>query len=100
MSFLTRITCLTWITCNNVLLLQKREERASAFQKDTKLTDQKKKKWLAVIKNELVSSERAVQMKTLSVSIPYHGIPQQSTACLRPLIDIQLPRKPLKHAGK
>ena len=62
---------LTWITCNNVPLLQKREERASAFQKNTKLTDQKKKKWLGVIKNELMSSEESCS--------------DEDTICVRPL---------------
>lgn len=40
-------------------MLQKRKERSSAVQKNSKLTAEQKKKWLSVITNDTMSSEES-----------------------------------------
>lgn len=43
----------------DLLCLQKRKERAAAVTKNSRLTEEQKKKWLSVITNDFMSSEES-----------------------------------------
>ena len=55
-------------------LSQKRKEREAALMKNSKLSDEQRKKWLAVVKNEYMSSEESGEEDTIVV----HRLPWRS----------------------
>lgn len=54
--------------------MQKRKEREAAILKNTKMTEEQRKKWLTVITNEYMSSEESGEDDSIIVHpLPWHS---------------------------